>query len=237
MDSKFIDGLKELNIELSSQQLEQFHQYYDLLVEWNSFMNLTAITEWEEVVTKHFIDSLSLIKAVPDLNTADYSLIDVGTGAGFPGIPLKIAFPNIKIVLMDSLNKRIKFLNEVIDKLGLTDIEAVHSRAEELGHTDLRGSFDLAVSRAVANMTVLSEFCIPFVKLGGRFISYKSAKIDEEYSDAVRAISVLGGKYDSQVEFTLPESDIYRNLFVILKEKDTPNKYPRKPGTPAKEPL
>lgn len=238
MDSKFISGLKEFNIELSSKQIEQYHQYYELLIEWNSFMNLTAITEWDEVVTKHFIDSLSLIKAVPDLNYKSYSVIDIGTGAGFPGIPLKIAFPDLKITLMDSLNKRVKFLNEVINNLGLKDVEAVHSRAEELGQNiSYRASFDLVVSRAVANMTVLSELCLPFVAKGGKFISYKSSKIDEEYDQAKKAIDILGGKYSSQVEFTLPDSDIYRNLFIIDKVLDTPKKYPRKAGTPAKEPL
>lgn len=238
MDLRFINGLKEFNIELSSNQIKQFHQYYDLLVEWNSFMNLTAITEWEEVVTKHFVDSLSLIKSIDDVNSKSYSIIDVGTGAGFPGIPLKIAFPNLKITLMDSLNKRVKFLNEVIEKLGLKDIEAVHGRAEELGqNSSYRGKYDLVVSRAVANMTVLSELCLPFAITGGKFISYKSAKIDEEYEQAKKAIDILGGKYCTQVEFTLPDSDIYRNLFVIDKVKETPKKYPRKAGTPAKEPL
>lgn len=238
MDSRLINGLKEFNIELSDKQTKQFHQYYDLLVEWNSFMNLTAITEWEEVVTKHFIDSLSLIKVVEDLKDKPYKIIDIGTGAGFPGIPLKIAFPNLKITLMDSLNKRVKFLNEVIDKLGLEDIEAVHARAEEMGqNSKYRETYDIAVSRAVANMTVLSELCIPFVTVEGKFISYKSSKIDEEYTVAKNAIGILGGEYLEQIEFDLPDSDIYRNMFVIKKIKVTPKKYPRKPGTPAKEPL
>lgn len=238
MDSRLINGLKEFNIELSDKQIEQFHQYYDLLVEWNSFMNLTAITEWEEVVTKHFIDSLSLIKVVKDLKDKPYKIIDIGTGAGFPGIPLKIVFPNLKITLMDSLNKRVKFLNEVIDRLGLKDIEAVHGRAEEMGqNSKYRETYDIAVSRAVANMTVLSELCIPFVTVEGKFISYKSSKIDEEYTMAKNAIGILGGEYLEQVEFDLPDSDIYRNMFVIKKIKVTPKKYPRKPGTPAKEPL
>lgn len=238
MDTKFINGLKEFNIELTDNQIMQFHQYYELLVEWNSFMNLTAITEWDEVVSKHFIDSLSLIRVINDISSKDYSIIDVGTGAGFPGIPLKIAFPNLKITLMDSLNKRINFLNEVIGKLGLFDITAIHGRAEEIGQNSLyRGSFDIVVSRAVANMTVLSELCLPLAKTGGRFVSYKSTKIDEEFSNATKAIDILGGKYIMQSEFSLPDSDIYRNLFVIDKVKETPKKYPRKPGTPSREPL
>lgn len=238
MDTKFINGLKEFNIELTDNQIMQFHQYYELLVEWNSFMNLTAITEWDEVVSKHFIDSLSLIRVINDISSKDYSIIDVGTGAGFPGIPLKIAFPNLKITLMDSLNKRINFLNEVIGKLGLSDITAIHGRAEEIGQNSLyRGSFDIVVSRAVANMTVLSELCLPLAKTGGRFVSYKSTKIDEEFSNATKAIDILGGKYIMQSEFSLPDSDIYRNLFVIDKVKETPKKYPRKPGTPSREPL
>lgn len=238
MDTKFINGLKEFNIELTDNQIMQFHQYYELLVEWNSFMNLTAITEWDEVVSKHFIDSLSLIRVINDISSKDYSIIDVGTGAGFPGIPLKIAFPNLKITLMDSLNKRINFLNEVIKKLGLSDITAIHGRAEEIGqNSSYRGSFDIVVSRAVANMTVLSELCLPLAKTGGKFVSYKSTKIDEEFSNATKAIDILGGKYIMQSEFSLPDSDIYRNLFVIDKVKETPKKYPRKPGTPSREPL
>lgn len=229
-------GCEKIGVSLTEEQLNQFIKYYELLVEWNSFMNLTAITEFDEVVTKHFVDSISLIKAV-DLNKP-LSVIDIGTGAGFPGIPLKIAFPELKITLLDSLNKRIKFLDEVISQLGLKEIEAIHGRAEDAAKSeDLRENFDLCVSRAVANLSTLSEYCLPFVKVGGIFVSYKSEKITEEMKMAEKAISVLGGEYLNQVEFTLPDSDIYRNLFMIEKKKISPKKYPRKAGLPSKEPI
>lgn len=233
---KLINGCKALGITLTEEQIHKFLEYYEILVEWNSFMNLTAITAFDEVVTKHFVDSVSLIKAL-DLSEK-ISVIDVGTGAGFPGIPLKIVFPDLKITLLDSLNKRVKFLNEVILKLELKEIEAIHGRAEDAARLqDLREKFDLSVSRAVANLSTLSEYCLPFVKVGGKFISYKSEKISEEMKAAEKAVSVLGGEYAGQVEFTLPDSDIYRNLFVIEKKKETPKKYPRKAGLPSKEPI
>ena len=232
----FKKDLEELNISLDKRQMCQFLQYYELLVEWNSFMNLTAITDYDEVIKKHFIDSLSLIKAI-DLSD-EIKVIDIGTGAGFPGIPLKIAFPNLKITLLDSLNKRIKFLNEVIDKLELKDIIAIHGRAEDFAKDkNYRQSYDLCVSRAVANLSTLSEYCLPYVKTGGKFISYKSEKITDEMNAAKNAIKILGGNISNQVEFILPDSDIYRNLFIIDKIKDTPIKYPRKAGLPTKEPL
>ena len=235
---KMTDGTRELGIILSEQQLEQFYRYYELLVEWNKVMNLTGITELEEVVSKHFIDSLALVKAVPLQDGRKVSGIDVGTGAGFPGIPLKIAFPNLKITLLDSLNKRINFLNEVIAALGLTGVETIHGRAEDFAKPGkCREKYDVCVSRAVANLSTLSEYCLPFVKVGGKFISYKSEKITEEMNAAQHAVKILGGKMDGQVEFTLPDSDIYRNLFIITKEKSTPAKYPRKAGLPSKEPL
>ena len=232
----FQNDLEELNIKLEKRQICQFLQYYELLVEWNSFMNLTAITDYDEVIKKHFVDSLSLIKAI-DLSK-EISVIDIGTGAGFPGIPLKIAFPNLKVTLLDSLNKRIKFLNEVIDKLELKDIIAIHGRAEDFAKDkNYRQSYDLCVSRAVANLSTLSEYCLPYVKTGGKFISYKSEKITDEMNAAKNAIKILGGNISNQVEFILPDSDIYRNLFIIDKIKDTPIKYPRKAGLPTKEPL
>lgn len=234
--SKFQSDLHALGITLTDKQIEQFLTYYEMLVEWNEFMNLTAITEYDEVMKKHFIDSISLIKAV-DV-TKSISVIDVGTGAGFPGLALKIAYPNLQVTLLDSLNKRIQFLNEVISKLGLEGVETIHGRAEDFAKPGkLREKYDLCVSRAVANLSTLSEYCLPFVKVGGQFISYKSEKIIEEMSAAENAIKLLGGKVVNQVEFTLPDSDIYRNLFVIKKAKETPKKFPRKAGLPSKEPL
>lgn len=233
--SQFEKDLESLGIQLSEKQMEQFLLYYEMLVEQNKVMNLTAITDYEEVLKKHFIDSLSLVKAY-DLSK-DIILIDVGTGAGFPGVPLKIAFPNLRVTLLDSLNKRIYFLNTVIEKLGLSGIEGIHGRAEDFAKHTMREKYDLCVSRAVANLSTLSEYCLPFVKVGGQFISYKSEKITEEKAAAENAVRLLGGKVVNQVAFTLPDSDIYRNLFVIEKIKETPKKYPRKAGLPGKEPL
>lgn len=233
-----VERLNKFDIGLSEEQLGQFRDYYHLLIEWNSFMNLTAITEPEEVMMKHFVDSVSLVKALPQLAEKEFTVIDVGTGAGFPGIPLKIVFPELQITLLDSLNKRVKFLNEVITALSLKRISAVHGRAEDFAQDkEYREQFDLCVSRAVANMTTLSEYCLPFVKKDGYFISYKSEKITEEYERAEKAIRILGGCFDKQVEFCLPESDIYRNLFMIRKVEATPKKYPRKAGFPSKEPI
>lgn len=242
----FKKDLSELNISLSDRQIEQFMDYYDLLVEWNSFMNLTAITEFDEVVKKHFIDSLSFIYARDsikkelgkDILEDEITIIDIGTGAGFPGIPLKIAFPNLKITLLDSLNKRVKFLNAVIEKLDLKEISAIHGRAEDFAkNADYREKYHIAVSRAVANMSTLSEYCIPFIKVKGLFIPFKSEKISEELVSAKFALSVLGSDLINQIEFTIPNSDMYRNLVVVKKEKSTPKKYPRKAGLPSKEPL
>lgn len=234
--TQFLSDLEKLDINLSDKQIEQFMKYYELLVEWNSFMNLTAITDFDEVCKKHFVDSVSLIKAM-DLSK-ELSVIDIGTGAGFPGIPLKIVFPNLKITLLDSLNKRIKFLDTVIEELALANINTLHGRAEDFAKPGkLRETYDLCVSRAVANLSTLSEYCLPYVKVGGFFISYKSEKIEEESEAAKKAISILGGKVKDQVAFTLPDSDIYRNLYMIEKVKETNKKYPRKAGLPSKEPL
>ena len=236
--SQLKKDLNEFGIELTAEMEEQFLLYYNMLIEWNSFMNLTAITDFDEVLKKHFTDSVSLIRAIPDLAEKEYRMIDIGTGAGFPGIPLKIVFPNISVVLLDSLNKRVNFLKEVISKLQLTDITAMHGRAEDFAQNkEYRESFDLCVSRAVANLATLSEYCLPFVKKNGRFISYKSEKVSEEFEISGKAISVLGGEYENQVTFELPDSDIYRNLFVIKKKSATPGKYPRKAGLPSKEPI
>ncbi len=230
------DGIKEFGITLSDSQIDQFMMYYKILIEWNQVMNLTAITAFNEVCTKHFLDSISLCKVIDC--TQEYTLMDVGTGAGFPGIPLKIVFPNLQITLLDSLGKRVKFLNEVIQRLGLHGIQAIHGRAEDYAKANLlREKFDICVSRAVANLSTLSEYCIPYVKEGGFFISYKSEKLSEEMSNAKKAIEILGGNIVSQNEFLLPNSDIYRNLLVIQKIALTPKKYPRKAGLPSKEPL
>lgn len=234
--SNFESGLQEWNISLNSQQIEQFLSYYELLTEWNSFMNLTAITDFEEVVKKHFIDSLSIVR-VCDIREGS-SLIDVGTGAGFPGIPLKIMFPDLQVTLLDSLNKRVKFLQEVTERIGLTGINALHGRAEDLARMEnLREQYDICVSRAVANLSTLSELCIPFLKTGGIFVSYKSEKGKEELQSAEKAITVLGGKLKKQEVFLLPSSDINRTLCVIEKVKKTPGKYPRKAGLPSREPI
>lgn len=222
---------------LSEKQLNQFYQYYELLIKWNEVMNLTAITELEQVVTKHFVDSLSLAKIVDNLEDK-ISLIDVGTGAGFPGIPLKIAFPEIKITLLDSLNKRVKFLDEVIGQLGLNEIETVHGRAEDLGRDGkYREKFDLCVSRAVANLSTLSEYCLPFVKKDGCFVSYKSGKVEEELVQAKGALKLLGGKIEDTVSFCLPREDGERCLVKIRKVENISKKYPRKAGVPGRGPL
>ena len=226
----------ELGIELNEKQLSQFQKYYEMLIEKNKVMNLTAITEWNEVVDKHFIDSISLVKAV-DLS-GEASLLDLGCGAGFPGIPLKIVFPNLKIILLDSLNKRILFLKEVIEELQLEQIEALHGRAEDYAKKpEYREQFDYCVSRAVANLTTLSEYCLPYVKEGGSFISYKSGKVQEELKEIKKAMFLLGGKVEDVISFTLPETEIERDFVCIKKEKKTPKKYPRKAGMPSKEPL
>lgn len=232
----FTNLLNECKISLSDRQLEQFNKYYEMLIERNKVMNLTAITEYNDVVIKHFIDSLSLNR-VMELDR-DLSLIDMGTGAGFPGIPLKIAFPKLNIVLLDSLNKRVGFLNDVIKELELDGIKAIHGRAEDFGK-DLayRENFDLCVSRAVARLSSLAEYCIPYVKEGGYFVPYKAGNMEEELQESSKAIHVLGGKLIKTESFILPESDIERTLILIKKERKTPKAYPRSAGKPTKEPI
>lgn len=228
--------LEELKIQIDSGQKEQFDTFYSMLVEWNKVMNLTGITEYEEVVLKHFVDSLSIVNIL-DLNKV-HTVIDIGTGAGFPGIPLKIAFPHLKVTLLDSLNKRIKFLNAVIEELRLENIHTIHGRAEDYARqADYREKYDLCVSRAVANLATLSEYCLPYIRVGGIFISYKSGDVDEELNHSKKAIGILGGKMEDVVKFQLPGSDIGRSLVEISKIKEIGKKYPRKAGLPAKEPL
>lgn len=230
--------LSEISLQLSEAQIEMFYQYYELLIKWNKVMNLTAITEPDDVITKHFVDSLSLNKAVEDLSDCCYHIIDVGTGAGFPGIPLKIAYPNLKITLLDSLNKRVKFLNEVIEHIHLSGIGAVHGRAEDYGKDKkYREQYDYCVSRAVANLSTLSEYCLPFVKVNGYFIPYKSGKIEEEVNSARMAVHMLGGQIENICAFSLSNGDVDRSLVKIKKIREIGKQYPRKAGLPAKEPL
>lgn len=229
-------GAASIGVSLNDHQVFQFIKYYEILVEWNSFMNLTGITKYEEVVQKHFVDSLALCKAihVENVNT----LIDIGTGAGFPGIPLKIAYPHLKVTLLDSLQKRIKFLNEVIIQLGLEDVETIHGRAEDFAKPSMkRESYDVCVSRAVANLSSLSEYCLPYVNLNGYFIPYKSGKVFEELEESKKAVFLLGGKIEEEVKFMLPDSDISRSLIKIKKISVTPKKYPRKSGLATREPI
>ena len=236
-NSAFLADLKEWNLELNETQLMQLEKYYEMLVEKNKVMNLTAITEYEDVLKKHFLDSLALSQLMK-LDGKKVKLLDMGTGAGFPGIPLKIAFPELEVTLMDSLNKRIVFLQEVINELGLTGITAVHGRAEEAAlKPEYRENFDFCVSRAVARLISLAEFCLPFVKQGGYFVPYKSGEIKEELQEAKFAIRELGAEYRKTYEYQLPNSDIERTLIQIEKLKQTPKKYPRGGGKPLKQPL
>ena len=230
-----------MGIELDEKQLRQFETYMNMVIEKNKVMNLTAITEPEEFSLIHFADSLSLIPAVSaaaPLTKENASVIDVGTGAGFPAIPLKIAFPNMNLTLLDSLNKRVTFLDSFVEELELKKVTTIHARAEEGGRQkNLRDNFDFVLSRAVANLSVLTEYCLPYAKVGGLFISYKSGDIEEELKEAKHAISVLGGKLEDVIHFQLADTDINRSFVLIRKEKATPKAYPRKAGTAKKSPL
>ena len=232
-------GLQELNITLDDIAKDRLIRFYEMLVEKNKVMNLTAITEFEEVIVKHFLDSLALVKVISKnkLNK-DISIIDIGTGAGFPGIPLKIAFPDIKITLLDSLNKRIGFLKEVCEELKLDNVEFIHGRSEDYGRNPVyREKYDLCVSRAVANLATLSELCISFVAVGGSFVSYKAGDCGEEIKESSKAVDKMGGSINDIIEYVVPTSDISRVLLKIDKVRSTPKAYPRKAGTPAKDPI
>lgn len=226
--------LKEIKIELNKEQIEKFYKYMNLLIEWNKKINLTAITDPEEIILKHFVDSLTIAEHIEE----NSKLVDIGTGAGFPGIPIKILRNDVEITLADSLNKRINFLNEVIKQLDLKNISAVHTRAEEFGKSkQYREKFDIATSRAVANLSTLSEYLIPLVKPTGKVIFMKGSEVKEELENAKNAINILGGKIEKEESFNLPNTDMKRNLIIVNKIKATPAKYPRKPGIPAKEPI
>ena len=230
----FVQRLKDFNIKINDEQIKKFMNYMNLLLEWNEKINLTAITQPEEVKLKHFVDSLTVLKYIND----DDKVIDIGTGAGFPGIPLKIMNENTKITLLDSLNKRINFLNIVIETLNLRNIQAIHGRAEEIARNKLyREKYDVAVSRAVANLSTLTEYILPFVKIGGKCICMKGANVNEELERAQNAIKELGGEIERVDNFYLSDNDNERNIIVIKKIKKTKSKYPRKAGTPSKEPL
>lgn len=233
----FRQELAKIGIDLSDEQMTQFKIYYELLVEWNQKINLTAITELEEVYLKHFYDSITLATTL-DLGKESYSLCDVGAGAGFPSIPIKIVYPNLKISIVDSLNKRIKFLTLLCDELKLENVNLYHDRAETFGQNKAhRETYDFVTARAVARLNVLSELCIPLVKKNGQFLALKAAKSEEEVQESKKAIATLGGKLADEIEISLPFSEDKRYIVVIDKKKETPNKYPRKPGTPNKKPL
>lgn len=232
---ELVKGLEKWNINISFEQIEKFEKYYSLLIEWNERMNLTSIIDKKEVQCKHFLDSLALIKY---MDIREKKIIDVGTGAGFPGIPLKIMCEDTEIVLLDSLAKRLNFLNAIISELGLRGISTVHGRAEDLAHDKaFREKFDISTSRAVANLSTLSEYCLPFVKINGTFIAYKSGSVDEEITNSEKAIRIMGGKLFGVEKFSLPDSEYDRSLVFINKEKASPKSYPRKAGVPSKTPI
>ena len=226
--------VKKIDIDLNNEQIKKFEKYMDLLLEWNEKINLTAITEKDEIVLKHFVDSMTVLKYIDE----ESNIIDVGTGAGFPGIPISIVSDKYNVTLMDALNKRINFLNEVISELELKNINAIHGRAEEIGQNKkFREKYDYTVSRAVANLSVLVEYLLPLTKVGGKCICMKGSDIDEELEQAKFAINLLGGKIEKIDNFTLPNSDIKRNIIVIKKGIGTPKKFPRRAGMPSKQPI
>lgn len=232
---KLREELNKWNVNISDEQLDLFDRYYELLISWNEKINLTTIVEERDVLYKHFLDSLSPMKY---MSLVDKKVLDVGTGAGFPGIPLAIMNPTADIVLLDSLNKRIIYLEEVVNSLGLKNVKCYHGRAEDYGFKkDFREGFDVVVSRAVANLSSLSEYCIPFVKKKGQFISYKSEQVNDEIESAAKAITILGGKKSKVLSYDLNYDNTVRRLVVIDKIKETGRKYPRKAGTPTKSPL
>ncbi|GEK31248.1 ribosomal RNA small subunit methyltransferase G [Kurthia zopfii] len=235
-EEQFVQALKEQGIELNEQQIQQFRSYFEILVEWNEKMNLTAITDEPSVYLKHFYDSISASFHFDF--TKVKSVCDVGAGAGFPSLPIKICFPHLHVTIVDSLNKRIQFLNHLSEQLGLENVNFVHARAEEFGqNAQYREKFDLVTARAVARLSVLSELCIPLVKEGGQFLALKAASGEDEMKDAKKAIAVLGGKLVHHVAFELPVENSERTIYVFDKVKTTPKKYPRKPGTPNKTPI
>ena len=232
--NKIIDLANKIDIKLNNDEVQQFYEYMNLLISWNEKINLTAITEPNEIILKHFIDCILIHKYVKDFS----NIIDVGTGAGFPGIPLSIVNNKCKVILMDSLNKRIKFLDEVSNKLNCKNIDTIHARAEELARDkEYRENFDCATSRAVASLNVLLEYMLPFVKVNGYCICMKGSNIEEEIENAKKAVDILGGKIENVITYKLPDSDVGRSVVIIKKIKQTPNKYPRKAGTPSKEPI
>lgn len=234
--SKYPALEKELDITLSEDQRNQFNQFHRLLVEWNEKMNLTGITDYDEVLSKHFFDSLTCIKGLDDWTGK--KVIDVGTGAGFPGVPMKIANPSIEVTLLDSLSKRINFLEVVVDELDLENVELIHGRAEDYGQDiEYRETYDAAISRAVADLAVLSEYVLPFIKIGGVFVAQKSINSKNEIELATNAIEILGGHIRDIIEVKVPGIDIVHALVIIEKVQPTPTKYPRKAGKPTKKPL
>ncbi|MDA5459216.1 rRNA small subunit methyltransferase, glucose inhibited division protein GidB [Weissella confusa] len=235
---EFAAALREHNVELNAQQLAQYQQYYERLVAVNEHMNLTAITERDEVYLKHFYDSLTLAWAYPELQTDELHMIDVGAGAGFPSLPLKIAFPQLQITIIDALNKRINFLRDLVKELGLEGVTVEHARAEEFGNktAPAREQYDVATARALARLNVLGELTLPFVKVGGVLLAMKGSAADEELAEAKKAITTLGAEIGDQIDVSLPNGDP-RSVIVIKKVKNTPKKYPRKPGDPVRKPL